>query len=140
MGGVGLGLGICVMQHLGHTGSDGNARPPTPLSKSLMEHLWALLASHSQIKKKTHTHMQIYIKHMGRCSDTGKRTDKITKNTPIQKNRKKPKQLHTLCPSASPLPSTLLFTLLNYLLAFLSCAGDQAPDICQCVCVCGCRN
>lgn len=27
-GGVGEGLGGCVVQHLGHTGPDGNARPP----------------------------------------------------------------------------------------------------------------
>lgn len=30
----------------------------------------------------------------------------------------------------------LLFTLLNYLLAFLSSAGGQAPSICQCAFVC----
>lgn len=38
----GLGLGVCEVQHLGHTEPDGNARPPTPLTKSLMESLWAL--------------------------------------------------------------------------------------------------
>lgn len=63
-GGVGEGFGVCVVQHLGHTGPDGNARPPTPLSKSLMEHLWAPLPSHTQ-NANTNTH-----RHKGKRSGT----------------------------------------------------------------------
>lgn len=40
------------------------------------------------------------------------------------------------CPLTTP--TTLLFTLLNYLLAFLSSAGGQAPGICQRECASQC--
>lgn len=53
-GGVGEGLGVCVGQHLGHTGPDGNARPPAPLSKSLMgSHTHTLSARHIHVDAHT---------------------------------------------------------------------------------------
>ena len=48
-----------VVQHLGHTGPDGNASPPTPLSKSLMEHLWD--STQKDTRRNTHTAFHMYI-------------------------------------------------------------------------------
>lgn len=42
-----------MVQHLGHTGPDGNASPPTTLSKSLMEHLWD--STQKDTRRNTHT-------------------------------------------------------------------------------------
>ena len=67
-----------------------------------------------------------------------------TSSEMLQKKEKKNPTCIVAPPTTSLSPPPLLFTLLNYLLAFLSSAGGQAPGICQCVFVCVffcvCRN
>ena len=61
-----------------------------------------------------------------------------TSSEMLQKKEKNPICIVAPPTSLSFSPPLLLFTLLNYLLAFLSSAGGQAPGICQCVFVCVC--
>lgn len=100
---------------------------------------------------RTHTHAHKYSHNLSHTVHVDAQTSKwfqihavfISANKFINAPKEIEKEKCMCCGTAhcrlfsSP---PLLFTLLHYLLAFLSFAGGQAPGICHCVCVCVCMQ